>query len=189
VRIVAVCILTLTLAGCGIAQRIQAQEQAKLQAEQNAQLVEQSRAAIADCNVKFPVGNPKIAVARTQCTNNALTIRIPTFGTDQDLVQAFMADRMVVAEQVQSGKMTLAQGNAIIAEKWSQSVSESQQRANARGSVMAQQTAAAAQQSAAAAANTAAWASVMEATRPVAVAPVVNPSITCIHNGNMTTCN
>ena len=129
--------VALTLAGCGIAQRIQAQEQAK-------QLSERSQAAAAVCNAKFPAGNAKIEVARIGCLNDALAILMPTFGSDQDLVQAHLAERMVVAEQMQNGTITIAQGNAIITEKWSQVVSESQRRQNARQSVNAQQSAAAA---------------------------------------------
>ncbi len=185
-RIIAALALALTLTGCGIAQRIQSQEQAKQQAALNAQLAAQSDAAIADCNSKLPSGNPKTIVARMKCLNDAAVIRMPTFGSDQDLVQAFMAERMVVAEQVEKGKMTIAEGNAVITEKWSRAVSESQQRANARNSVMAQQNAAAAQQQAAAAADTAAWASMIQATKP---APVVNPGFTCVHTGNITSCN
>jgi hypothetical protein len=184
----------LALSGCGIAMQIQAQEQAKKQAAVNAQLVAQSDAAKADCDVKFPPGNAKQAVVRRKCLNDAFSIRLPTLGADQDLAQAVMADAMVIAEKVQNGKMTIAEGNAAIAERWSQAVSESQQRANARNSVMAEQNAAAAQQQAAAAANTAAFASMIQATKPppiTPVVPVVNPSFTCTHfpGSPTTTCN
>ena len=188
-RVIVACLLALTLAGCGIAQRMQAQEEAQKQAALNAQLIEQSKAAVADCDVQFPPGNAKTSVVRRKCVNDAFSIRLPTFGSDQDLARAVMADSMVIAERVQNGKMTVAEGNAAIAERWSQAVSESQQRANARNSVMAQQSAAAAQQQAAAAANTAAFASMIQATKPAPVTPVVNPSFTCVHNGNITSCN
>jgi hypothetical protein len=138
--------------------------------------------AIMDFNTKLPGGIPKTAVARMQCLNDAIAIRMPTFGPDQDLAQAWLAERMVVAERIQNAKMTIAEGNAVIAEKWSQAVSESQHRRNATQSVIAQQNAAAAQQEAASAASTAAWASVMQATRP-------STPVTCLHTGNMTTCN
>jgi hypothetical protein len=104
--------------------------------------------------------------------NDAMAIRMLLFGTDQDLAQAFMADRMMVAEKVQNGKMTIVEGNAAVAEKWSQAVSESQRRRNATLSVAAQQEAAAAQGSAA----SASWAA-------------MNRSVTCMRTGNMTTCN
>jgi hypothetical protein len=75
--------------------------------------------AVASCNANIAAGNPKTIVARMKCLNDAMTIRMPLFGNDQDLALAFMADRMVVAERVQNGKMTLAEGDAAIAEKWS----------------------------------------------------------------------
>jgi hypothetical protein len=99
-----------------------------------------------------------------------------------------MADRLVIAEKMQNGKMTIAEGNAAISARWSQAVSEAEQRTNARNSVISQQNAANAQ-------NLAAAAAIMQATRPPpvqlppAAAPVVNPSFTCIRNGNVTTCN
>ncbi len=167
-------VLSLALSGCGIAPRVQADDQAKQQAIVNPQLIEQSKAAMAACDAKFPAGDPKTAVVRRKCINDGFAIRLPTFGPDQDLVQAVMADSMVIAEQVQSGKMTIAEGNAAIAEKWSKAVTESQRRANSKNSVLAQQTAAAAQQQSAAAAD---------------VIPVALPGFTCTQNGNMTTCN
>ena len=179
----AFCVLALALSGCALAQRMQAEEQAKKQAELNAQLVDQSKAAIAACNTQIPAGNPKTEVARTRCINEAFSIQLPTFGTDQDLAQAFMAERMAIAEQVQNGKMTVAQGDAATAEKWSQSVSESQNRHNATMTARARAVGAIAQVSAASAANTAAQASLMQASRPA-----VNPSVTCTHfPGSITT--
>ena len=114
----------LTLSGCGIAQHIQAEEPAKQQAAQSAQLVQQSKTAMAACDAEFPAGNPKTAVARRKCINDGFAIRLPTFGLDQDLVRAVLADSMVIAEKVQNGKMTIAEGNAAIGEKWSQAVAE-----------------------------------------------------------------
>jgi len=180
-RVLGAATLAIALSGCGIAQRIQAQEQAKQLAAHNAELTAQSNVAIADCNTKVPGGNPKTTVARIKCMNDAVAIRMPTFGADRDLAQAWLAERMVVAEEIQNGKLSIAQGDAVMAEKWSQAVSESQRRRNATLSVVAQQSAAAAQQDAASAASTAAWASVMQATRPA--------SVTCLHTGVMTTCN
>ena len=176
----------LTLASCGIAQQYQAREQAE-------QLKAQSKAANDDCNVKYPAGDPKIEVSRVQCLNAAFAILMPTFGQDQDLGQMFMADRMVIAEQIQSGKTSLVEGNAEIAAKWSASVTESQRRQAMRQSVAAQQDAANAQQVQAFAATMAA---VSAANPPPAPAPVViqQPSTVrlqtfCNRIGNMTTCN
>jgi hypothetical protein len=109
---VCVVLLALALSGCGIAKRMEALEQAK-------QLAAQSDAALAECNAKFPAPNPKTVVARVKCLNDAMAIRMPLFGTDQDLALAYMADRMMVAEKIENGKMTMVEGNAAVAEKWS----------------------------------------------------------------------
>ena len=170
-------VLSLALYGCAVAPRVQADDQAKQQAAVNAQLIEQSKAAMAACDAKFPAGDSKTAVVRRKCINDGFAIKLPTFGPDQDLVRGVMADSMVIAEQVQSGKMTIADGNAAIAEKWSKAVTESQRRANSKNSVLAQQSAAAAQQQPAAAAE------------PEDVIPVALPGFTCTQNGTMTTCN
>jgi hypothetical protein len=166
--------LSLALCSCGTAPRPQADDQAKQQAALNARLIEQSKAAMAACDAKFPAGDPTLAVVRRKCINDGFAIRLATFGPDQDLVQAVMADSMVIAGQIQNGKMTIAEGNAAIAEKWSKAVTESQRRANSKNSVLAQQSAAAAPQQSAAAAD---------------VVPVALPGFACTQNGNITTCN
>lgn len=166
----------LALSGCGIAQHIQADEPAKQQAVPSAQLIQQSKTAMAACEAEFPAGNPKTAVARRKCINDGFAIRLPTFGPDQDLVQAVLADSMVIAGKVQNGQMTIAEGNAAMAKKWSQAVTESQQRAHSKNSVLAQQSAAAAQQQTVTPANG-------------AVVPVDLPGFTCNQNGNAVTCN
>lgn len=169
-------VVSLALCGCGTAPRVQADDQAKQQAAGNAQLIEQSKAAMAACDAKFPAGDPKTAVVRRKCINDGFAIRLPTFGPDQDLVRTVLADSMVIAEQVQSGKMTIADANAAMAEKWSKAVTESQRRANSKNSVLAQQSAAVVQQQQPAAADAA------------GVTPVDLPNFTCSQNGNMTTC-
>lgn len=170
---------SLALSGCAVAPRVQADDQAK--AADNAQLIEQSKAAMAACDAKFPAGDATTAVVRRKCINDGFAIKLPIFGPDQDLVRGVMADSMVIAGQVQTGKMTIAEGNAAIAEKWSKAVTESQRRANSKNSVLAQQSAAAAQQQPAAAAAAAA--------EPEDVVPVALPGFTCTQNGAMTTCN
>jgi hypothetical protein len=168
---------SLVLSGCAVAPRVQADDQAKQQAAINTQLIEQSKAAMAACDAKFPAGDAKTAVVRRKCINDGFAIKLPTFVPDQDLVRGVMADSMVIAEQVQSGKMTIADGNAATAEKWSKAVTESQRRANSKDSVLAQQSAAAAQQQPAAAAE------------PEDVIPVALPGFTCTQNGTVATCN
>jgi hypothetical protein len=167
-------VLGLALCGCAVAPRVQPDDAAKQQTAPNPQLIEQSKAAMAACDAGFPAGDPKTAVVRRKCINDGFAIRLPTFGPDQDLVRGVLADSMVIAEKVQNGSMTIAEGNAAIAEKWSKAVTESQRRANSKNSVLAQQTAAAAQQLPAAAAD---------------VTPVDLPGFNCSQNGNMTTCN
>ena len=132
-----------------------------------------------DCKLKFPA-DQKVAVAKMQCLENALAIKLPTFGTDQDLVRAYMATATVIAEQVQSGKMTFIQGNAALADKWSQVVSEAQRRNAVAQSV--QQTAGdwEALGNAVAAAN-AAFAAPQQ--------PDIRLQTTCNRLGNMTMCN
>lgn len=178
--------VSLALCGCGVARQYQEAEQAK-------QLKAQAEAAVADCNGKYPAGNPKIEVTRVQCLNSAFAILMPTLGADEDLAQVFMADRLVIAEQIQSGKLDLAEGSAQIAAKWSEVVSESQRRQTARQSVAAQQAVASAQQTQAFAASLAAINAA--APRP-APAPVImqQPSTvrlqtSCNTFGTMTTCN
>ena len=126
---------SLALSGCAVAPRVQADDQAK--AADNAQLIEQSKAAMAACDAKFPAGDATTAVVRRKCINDGFAIKLPIFGPDQDLVRGVMADSMVIAGQVQTGKMTIAGGNAAIAEKWSKAVTESQRRANSKNSVLA----------------------------------------------------
>jgi hypothetical protein len=178
--------VSLALSGCGMARQFQ-------QAEQTKELRAQAKAATDDCNAKFPLGNPKIEVARVQCLNSAFAILMPTFGPDQDLAQVFMADRLVIAEQIQSGKLDIAEGNAQIASKWSEVVSESQNRQMARQSVAAQQDVASAQRAQAFAASLAA---INAATPRPAPAPMIiqQPSTvrlqtSCNTFGTITTCN
>ena len=171
--------VNLALCGCAAARSASPDDRAEQPAAQSAQLIQQSKTAIAACDSEFPSGNPKTAVARRKCINDGFAIRLPTFGPDQDLVRGVLADSMVIAEKVQGGQMTIAEGNSAIAEKWSQAVTESQKRANSKNSVLAQQSSAAAQQ--------------QQAVRPAAddatIAPVDLPGFKCTQNGNVATCN
>jgi hypothetical protein len=142
-RICVALALAALLVGCGIARQREL-------AAQIAALREQSAAAMKECGEKFPPGNPKIAVARAQCVNGAFAILQPTMPYP-DLIQVFMADHLAVAEEVQIGRTTIAQGNAILAHKWSELVAEEQRRNLANRSVMAAEQQASAASSAAAA--------------------------------------
>jgi hypothetical protein len=133
-----ICIL---LAACGIARR---QEMQARIAELDAQTI----AAMQACNDSLPAGNPKTAVARAKCQVDAIVIRRPIV-THPDLMDLFIAKRMVVAEDVQNGKLTVAQANVIIANLHSEWVTEEQRRNLANRSVAAQEGMAAASMSAA----------------------------------------
>jgi hypothetical protein len=126
--------LALTLCGCGLARQRELQER-------NAALQEQSKAAMQECDAKFPKGVVATVVPRIQCLNDAMAIVRPT-SRNPDLLESFMASRSAIAERIQKGQITMAQGNEEIANKWSQVVAEDQRRALANRSVSAQETAA-----------------------------------------------
>ena len=139
-------LVVLTLAACTLAgcAAHQAQQQPEDRAAANAELVTQAKAAEADCNAKFhadpmtAVDNPKTAVARMKCLNDAFTILMPSFAPDGDLAVAYLADRLAIAERVQAGKLTPAAANAAIAKRWSQVVADGQKRADARNAAATQ---------------------------------------------------
>lgn len=177
--VLSVLLLAAVLAGCGLEQ-IAAQQRA-------AELKQQAQLAEDDCHARFPTENRTNVVAEMQCLNNATSIYLPALGSNADLVQAYMAYRMSIAEQYQNGQITQAQGLAMIREKWSQFLSEAQHRNAVAQSVAAQQQAAAAAEwqafgQAVAAANQA-YAAGLAASQPVRL------QTTCMRFGNMVTCN
>ena len=99
---------------------------------------------------KVPPGNPKIAVARAQCVNGAFAILQPTIPYP-DLLQVYMADHLAIAEDVQAGRTSILQANAILARKWSELVAEEQRRGLANRAVVAQEQSTVAASAAAAA--------------------------------------
>lgn len=124
----------LLVAGCGIAQRA---ELAQRQRDAHSH----ARAIVADCEARYPQGQSATAVARIRCFNGALAVLQPTM-RNPDLLAQYMAYRLQVAEQIQAGKITIAQGNVLITQKWSAVVAEDQQRSAVARSVAAQETAA-----------------------------------------------
>ena len=136
-------LLAALVAGCGIARQRELVAQA-------AALREQSAAAMKECAEKFPPGNPRIAVARAECVNGAFAMLLPTLPYP-DLLQVYMADHMAIAEDIQTGRMSTAQANAVLAHKWSDLVAEEQRRALANRVVAARERNAAAASAAAAA--------------------------------------
>jgi hypothetical protein len=129
-------LLAAALSGCA---DYQAQQQA-------AQIKGQNKAAMRDCKNKFSTVTPQNIVAAAQCRNAAMAITLPLLGSNQDLAQRFMAQRLAIAEKVQKGKLTVAEGSAAIWQKYSEAESELQRRI---------QTAAAQRQTPAAQQNTA----------------------------------
>jgi hypothetical protein len=125
----ALALIALSVAGCGLAQ--------------TAALKERSAAGMQDCDVRFPKDDAKIAVSRAQCLNDALAILRPTMPYP-DLLDQYLAIHMALAEQVQKGQLTIAQGNAAIAQKKSELAAEEQRRSLASRSVVAQENRAAA---------------------------------------------
>ena len=134
-------VLGLTVASCGIARR--QEMQARIQ-----ELQAQSLAASQRCDVSVPAGNAKTAVERAKCQTEAWAILRPTTPYP-DLLDLMIASRLAIAEQVQNGKLTIAQANEQIAAKRSELVAEEQRRNLANRSVAAQEGMAAASQSAA----------------------------------------
>ena len=130
-------VLGLTVASCGIARQARIQE---LQA--------QSLAASQRCDVSVPAGNAKTAVERAKCQTQAWAILRPIMPYP-DLLDLMIASRLTIAEQIQNGKLTIAQGNEQIAAKRSELAAEEQRRNLANRSVAAQEGMAAASQSAA----------------------------------------
>jgi hypothetical protein len=98
-------LLVTALSGC-------ADYQAQQRAKAAAQLNEQYKAALQECKNKIPTVRPQNVVTATQCSNAAVAILLPTYGSNQDLTQTFMAQPLAIAQQVQSGKITAAEGAA-----------------------------------------------------------------------------
>jgi hypothetical protein len=132
----AVVLVGVTLAGCGLTQQLELQAR-------NDKLSAQNKAAMQSCDETHPPGNPKTVVARAKCQTEAMAILLPMVPYP-DLLRSLIASRMVVAEEVQDGKLTIAQGNEIMANKLSNMVSEEQRRNLANRSVRAQEGIAAA---------------------------------------------
>lgn len=134
-RIFAVPALCLIVAGCGLIARKELQE--KQQAA-----IAQMQAGFAECKTRFPDGS-KQYVAKQQC-DTAAAQAIRPFVTYPDLFDREQAERAVIAERLQGGKMTLAEANQQAATVHSQIAEDEQRRNLAARSVGAQESAAAA---------------------------------------------
>jgi hypothetical protein len=81
------------------------------------------RTALADCNTRYPAGNPKTAVARAICINKATGILLP-IAPYPDRLRAEMANRLSVARAFASGQITGQQANTLIEQKATRALSE-----------------------------------------------------------------
>jgi hypothetical protein len=133
-HLVSLCVIASMLGGCGMIARHERQEaMAKAQAD--------VQAANAQCDEQFPPGHPEHAVARAKCGMDAAR-PLRQFATSPDLFDNFWAHRVLIAEKVQAGKLTVAEANVQIADLQTQLTNQDQQRNLANRSVGAQETAA-----------------------------------------------
>lgn len=153
-RIFFIVVLSCCVAGCGLMARKEREEQAaaaKAAMEQG----------FADCKARYPEGS-KQYVEKNRCDADAAKAIRP-FVSYPDLFDKDWAARAVIAERLQTGKMSLAEANLEATQIHSDIAAEEQRRNLANRSVGAQESAAAA-----------AW----RASSPVS----------CTRTGNTTTC-
>ena len=134
-RLLGVLALCAVVGGCGLIARKELQE------KQQAAIAEM-QAGFAECRSRFPDGS-KQYVAKQQC-DTAAAQAIRPFMTYPDLFDREQADRAVIAERLQGGKITLAEANQQAAAAHSQIAEDEQRRNLASRSVGAQESAAAA---------------------------------------------
>lgn len=98
------------------------------------------RDSVEECRYEFPEASKKY-VEFAKCQNQSmelLRLAVPF----PDLLDQEAATRLAIAEKVQSGKITLAEGNMQASQVHSQIVAEEQRRSLAGRAVSAQETAA-----------------------------------------------
>jgi hypothetical protein len=134
-RLLLVTALCAGLGGCGLAAR-------KEREEAFAAAKARTQTALADCEAKYPQGS-KQPVEKAQCMNAAFNILRP-FVPYPDLMDQDMANRALLAEKVQQGKLSPAEATAEMTQRQSQIVAEEQRRGLANRAVSAQESAAAA---------------------------------------------
>ncbi len=132
-RLVLVLPLAVSLSGCGVIA-------ANQRAEANAKSRAAFSAGVEACNQQFP-DRVRQAVARAECLNAAQTTHLHPTVPYPDLLVQVNATRLATAEQVQSGRMTVAQADLQLSQVVSQVVSEDQRRSLASRSVAAQEAA------------------------------------------------
>jgi hypothetical protein len=134
-RVFFVAAMCAVLGGCGLIAAKERQEAiAKARAEQEA--------IFAECDTKYPKTRGNF-VNRAKCRQAGLELYRPLVPYP-DLLQQDIAMRMVMAEKMDAGQITLAQAELEGAQLHSQIVAEEQRRSLASRSVNAQESAAAA---------------------------------------------
>jgi len=94
----------------------------------------QSLAAARECDLAWPPADRKAAVARAKCHVAAWEILRPTM-TYPDILDALIAKRIAIAERVEKGELTVAQGNEAATKARAEAVAEEERR---RGSAAGQ---------------------------------------------------
>jgi hypothetical protein len=130
-RILLFVMVAVFLSNCGIIREREMRAQAE-------ELRAKSLAASQACDNTLPAGNPKTAMARAKCQTDALTILRP-ISPYPDLMDQYIASRIAIAERVQNGQVTIAQGNELITQKRSELIAEEQRRSLANRAVSAQE--------------------------------------------------
>jgi hypothetical protein len=134
----AVIAMAFTLSGCGVVSRIQYEEAvSKAKAE--------NETKVAACLAQFPAGS-KAYVEKTQCLHQA-NMPLRSFNPRPDLFDTYWATRVLIAERLQAGKLTLAEADLLLAQEATKLTGEGEQRDLASRSVGAQEAAAQAQRS------------------------------------------
>jgi hypothetical protein len=131
-RILLFVLIVALLSNCGIIREREMRAQAE-------ELKARSVAAAQACDSTVPAGNPKTAMARAKCQTDALAIMRPIMPFP-DLMDLSIASRIATAERIQSGQITIAQGNEIVAQRQSELIAEEQRRSLANRAVYAQET-------------------------------------------------
>jgi hypothetical protein len=102
----------------------------------------QQESRLAACDVNFPPAAKKY-MDHAKCVNDAVNVIRP-FVPYPDLLDQDNANRMLMAERLQQGKMTPAEATQEMAQRRSQVLAEEQRRGLANRAVSAQESAAAA---------------------------------------------
>lgn len=123
------------LSGCGLVRQKEAQDRFNV-------AMADVRAGVETCNQSFPK-QQQTAVARARCIGDA-TAPIRPLVPFPDLLDQETANRNLLAERWQTGKITQAEFEAQFTQMHSQVVAEEQRRQLAGRSVNAQEAAAAA---------------------------------------------